>query len=413
MHTEYCLQQYSPMVFFSNYYSTTLKLSDHSSWIGVLSAGIPFLGAPLMTRVCQSTRIQLQYYIYVGWALCVVALLGSAFCHTLGGLVVTQGLMYGVGVLFSEMPTFLIFNMWFVRRRGLVYGIVFGSADLFGVGWSLLASTMLSKHSTKATFLTFAAGCFVIGGIAICFLRRRPSTSNSPDNPIGEDAAGHSSVQAQQQSRYYLQPTFYLLMAANLLQSFAFYLPFIYLPSYTTMLDSSVTKGAIVLAVANAAQIVGEITFGTLSDRVNLHVLVVFSSLVACLSTFSLWAFASSFGLLIAFALVFGASASGFIALWPRIGTLFGEPDASMIYSFMSLGRGLGAIASGPISTALLSGRRAGQPALSAQQHFKHIILFVAVCMAMSSAVGFTCLFASLWKSKSKNLHKTKSVESV
>ncbi|KAI1619213.1 major facilitator superfamily domain-containing protein, partial [Exophiala viscosa] len=375
---------------FQDYYTNTLKFSDRSSWIGVLNAGIPFLGAPLMTRLSHSTRFPLQYYIFAGWACCIVALLGSAFCHTLGSLVVTQGLLYGLGVLLSEMPTFVIFNTWFVRRRGLVYGIVFGSTDLFGVASSFAASTMLSKHGMKATFLMFAAICFVITGIAICFLKRRPSTNYSPSATVP--------------LRYYLRPSFYLFMAANLLQSLAFYLPFIYLASYTTMLDSLTSRGAgaIVLAVANAAQIVGELTFGALSDKVNVHILVALSSLLACLSTFFLWGFADSFGLLIAFALAFGGTASGFLALWPRIGTLFGESDASMIYSFMSCGRGLGAIVSGPISTALIPDRRADQPALSAQDKFRHVILFVGVCMAISSAVGFTCLFASLWKNKRK-----------
>ena len=388
---------------FQDYYTNTLKFSDRSSWIGVLNAGIPFLGAPLMTRICRSTRIPLQYYIFAGWAFCIVALLGSAFCHTLGSLVVTQGLLYGLGVLLSEMPTFIVFNTWFLQRRGLVYGIVFASTDLFGVAWSFLASSMLGKYGTKATFLMFAAVCFVVSGIAICFLRRRPSTSNPPSATlVGEDTETDSSIQAQQPLRYYSRPTFYLFMAANLLQSLAFYLPFIYLPSYTTMLDSSTSRGAIVLAVANAAQIFGELTFGALSDKVNVHILVVLSSLLACLSTFFLWGFANSFGLLIVFALAFGGTASGFIALWPRIGTLFGESDASMIYAFMSCGRGLGAIVSGPISTALIPDWRTGQPALSAQDKFRRIILFVGVCMAISSAVGFTCLFASLWKSKRK-----------
>lgn len=339
--------------------------------------------------------------------------MGSAFSKTLEGLIATQGLVYGLGILLSEMPTSIILNTWFVRRRGLAYGVLFGSTDLFGVGWSFLASATLSRHGTTTTFLMFAAICFVITGIAICFLRRRRPSANQ-DSPTDNAVSSDDVVEtAQPPRRYYLRVSFYLLMAANLLLSLAFYLPFIYLPTYTTMLDSSATRGTIVLGVANAAQIVGEITFGMLSDKFDVHLLATLAALVGCLSTFFLWGFANSFGLSIVFALVFGASASGFIALWPRMGTLFGEADASMIYSFMSFGRGLGAIASGPISAALIPDQRVGQSVLSAQHQFRYVIVFVGSCMAASAAVVFTGWLASFWSGKSKGLHGHKGVGTV
>ncbi|KAK7902305.1 hypothetical protein LTR67_001950 [Exophiala xenobiotica] len=390
---------------FQNYYSNTLNFSDQSSWIGVLSAGAPFLGAPLITYFTQALAIPLQCYIFLGWILCFGGLLSSAFCHSLSALIATQGLMYGLGMVMLEMPVLIIFNTWFVRRRGLAFGILCGVTDLFGVGWTFLGSYLLHNYGMRTTFLVFAAISFFVPGFGLYFIRRRPSAADSSStSPSEEELPGDTETSAEDEPiklpPYYRRMSFYTLMAANLLQSLAFYLPFIYLPSYTTMLGYTTSQGTVVLAVANVAQVVGEIGFGRLSDKVNVHCLLVMSALTACLSTFFLWGFANSLAFLVVFALLFGWFASGFIALWPRMGTMFAEKDSSMIYSLMCFGRGIGSIASGPISAALLSDIPTTSNSLSAQEHFRPVINFVGACLAASAALGFGGWMAYMLKKR-------------
>jgi Cu2+-exporting ATPase len=180
--------------------------------------------------------------------------------------------MYGLGMLMLEMPVLIIINTWFVRRRGLAFRILCGVTDLSGVGWTFLGSYMLDNHGTRTTFLVFAAISFFIPGIALCFIRRRPSAEDSAStSPSEEEVPGNTETPAEDAPtnlpRYYRRMSFYTLTATNLLQSLAFYLPFIYLPSYTTMLGYTASRGTVVLAVANVAQVIGEIGFGRLSDK--------------------------------------------------------------------------------------------------------------------------------------------------
>jgi MFS family permease len=132
-------------------------------------------------------------------------------------------------------------------------------------------------------------------------------------------------------------------------------LPFIYLPSYTTNMGYSATHGAYTLAAANFAQIFGEIGFGQLSDRLYVHCLVLASTLVSSIAVLALWGHAHTYVRLAWFALIYSTFGSGLISLWARVGTLFGEDDAQMIYSIMSFGCGIGTILSGPISSALIA----------------------------------------------------------
>ncbi|EXJ76534.1 uncharacterized protein A1O5_01042 [Cladophialophora psammophila CBS 110553] len=400
---------------FQDYYSNRASLphSDLSSWIGVLATGIAYLGAPAVTYCCQNFTIPCHYYIYPGWILCLVGLLSSAFCRDVRSLIATQGLLFGVGLLVVEMPTLIILNTWFVERRGLAFGLLCGFTDLFGVAWGFLASSLLNRLGIKTAFLVFTAICFVVPGVGIVFLQERPSVAEDSRSEtvsvkgltvstdvLHESTSANSTLPPR---RYFHRASFYIFLVSNLLQSFAFYLPFIYLPSYTTALGYSASTGAVVLAIANVAQVFGEIGFGRLSDKVNIHTLVFCSAAVASLAAFLIWGFAESLASLVVFALLFGGSASGFLTLWPRMGTMFAERDASMIYSFMSLGRGLGVIASGPISAALL--RANGHVGDHddddrVRHHYRGVVLFVGSCMAASAILGLLGWTWSYLKSK-------------
>jgi MFS family permease len=377
--------------------------SSQSIWIGVLSSGVPFMGAPFMTCMCKTyPQINRRYYVLLGWAICVASLVGASFSKSLLPLIMTQGLLYGVGVFIMDGPVLLILNTWFFKRRGFAYGILFSMTDLFGFGFAILASFLLRRHGLRWTFLAFAVIMLVVSGPAILFLKPRPLEGEGVLCPQSPLAILRRCLQnARRYSRQYI---FYLFTLSNLFQAFAFYLPFIYLPSYTTDLGHTPTQGAIVLAIANFAQIFGELGFGQLSDRVNVNALIVLSSLVASISVLTLWGLARSLVQLIFFALVFGGFASGFISLWAGMGSAFGEENSQMIFSILSFCRGMPNIASGPISSSLLG----SLPKHGSGRHHKHaygngkyarVILFVGICMACSALLGALGFIAG-WQKK-------------
>ena len=86
---------------------------------------MPFLAAPLIVYLCTHTRTSRIHYVWVGWLLGVVALVGAAFSPSIPALIITQGLLYGVGILLADNPLLLIVNTWFLSHRGMAYGIIF------------------------------------------------------------------------------------------------------------------------------------------------------------------------------------------------------------------------------------------------------------------------------------------------
>lgn len=62
--------------------------------------------------------------IWFGWALCVVSLVGSSFATKVWHLIIMQGVLYGIGFLIIYYPLLNMLNGWFVKRRGLAYGVM-------------------------------------------------------------------------------------------------------------------------------------------------------------------------------------------------------------------------------------------------------------------------------------------------
>ena len=152
---------------------------------------------------------------------------------------ITQGLLFGIGILLMDNPLMIILNTWFVRRRGIAYGILFGVCDLIGVGWSFLASYLLLHLGLRKTMLIFAAIVFAVSGPCLFFLRERGAKSvfspgfETPTPQTPRRGSGtpnryekYAIITKYSTKRFYHCWLFYLLAAANLAHACAYYLPF-------------------------------------------------------------------------------------------------------------------------------------------------------------------------------------------
>ena len=108
--------------------------------------------------------------------------------------------------------------------------------------------------------------------------------------------------------------SFWALEAGNILEGLGYFIPGIYLPSYTRTLGLSSVSGTVTVALLNIASVFGAIILGTLIDRFHVTIVVLISTLGATLSVFLLWGFAASLPLLCIFSLIYGLFAGGFSA---------------------------------------------------------------------------------------------------
>jgi hypothetical protein len=71
-----------------------------------------------------------RHFIWIGWALCIIALGTGSLTTKLGGLVATQGVMYALGFLTLYWPIMSMVNEWWVMRKGFAFGLIMAAAGM-------------------------------------------------------------------------------------------------------------------------------------------------------------------------------------------------------------------------------------------------------------------------------------------
>ncbi|KAH6884937.1 monocarboxylate transporter [Thelonectria olida] len=356
---------------FQDYYSRQPQFQDSQNItiIGTLSTSIYFLGAPLVMPLVRRFQRWQRHMVVVGSACCVLSLLVASFCDSVSGLIATQGVFYGLGYLVLYFPLLCMLNEWFVQRRGLAYGVLYGGGGFIGVGLPFLLETLLSKYGYRTTLRAVAIAQFATLAPALPLIKSRlpPST--------------HTAVR-QIDTRFFSEPLFYCFALSNLFQGLVYYIPSLYLPTFASTLGMSSAKGALILGLYNFATVIGQVTFGWLSDRVQSVLILAFaSSLVSSIVSFAVWGFARSLESILMFALAYGWFAGGYVVFWAKFGSSVSE-DPQPAFSLMAFGRGIGNIATGPIAARLLAGPVTSGYGLG---KFQPLILFLGSSMLCSS----------------------------
>ena len=254
----------------------------------------------------------------------------------------------------------------------MAFGVITSAAGASGIAMPLIIEAMLNAYGHRTTLRAIAVAMFVLTGPLIPLMRSR-----LPPSQV--------SAVTRTDWSFASKPLFLVYCTANIAQGLGFFFPSLFLPSYATSIGLSARQGAMLLALMSFAQMLGQWTFGILSDKVGLNPLLVLSTTIAALASFTSWGLAHDLAPLVVFALLFGFFAYGFCSMRARMGTAVSEePTAALAtFSIFVCCQGLGNVLAGPISVGLLnvSVRRDGYGVM----RYKAMVIFTGACMVLSA----------------------------
>jgi predicted MFS family arabinose efflux permease len=358
---------------FQDYYSSIPAFRDNPyiSIVGTTASGISYLGAPLimpLTRSKYSTKM-----IYIGWPMCITALVAGSFANSLGTLILTQGVMYGFGFLIFYYPIIEFVSQYWVRRRGMAYGLLCASSGVSGAAMPLMLQALLQRYGYKTTLRIIAIALTVTTGPLIAFIKPR---SRHQQSGTGKTDWAFLKMRL-----------FWVYSVSNLLMGLGYFFPALYLPSYATSMGLSTTLAGLLLAIMSVSQVAGQFTFGYLSDKkVSLSFLMLISLSVSAVATFGAWGAASSLAPLLIFAMLYGFFGAAYTSLWARMSTAISEDPAAAqtVFGTFNFGKGIGNVLAGPISAALLKASRNLSGGYGGM--YRAIVLFPGLCLLLSAA---------------------------
>lgn len=276
------------------------------------------------------------------------------------------------GFVIFYYPIISIVNEWWIARRGMAFGVITSAAGASGIVMPFIIEALLDRYGYRTTLRAIAVAMVVLTGPLIPLMRSRLPPSQA-------------SAVTKTDWSFISKPLFLVYCFANFTQGFGFFFPSLFLPSYATSMGLSAKNGAMLLSVMSAAQVVGQWTFGILSDKMGLNPLVLLSTIVTAVACFTSWGLAHHLAPLVVFSILFGFFAYGFSSMRARMGTAVSEEPTAALATFgiLTFCQGSGNVLAGPISAGLLSG--VVQRDSYGMIRYKALVIFTGGCMLLSA----------------------------
>ncbi|KAM0284361.1 hypothetical protein ACHAO9_009287 [Fusarium lateritium] len=349
-------------VFQSYYYShEPFAGSAGIASIGTCAMGIMYFAFPIAVALQRLYPRIARWAPASGCLALSITLVLSSFSQNVGHLILTQGVLYALAGSLAYCPCMAWLEEWFVQRRSLAFGIMWSGCSTGGVVIPLLLERLLQGFGFRTTLRIWAVSLLVLSVPAFFFVKPR-----IPASSVG-------ATRLNIKIGFIYDRSFIIYQTANIIESLGFFLPAIYLPTYAqSVLHASPFLAAVTVMIVNAFSAFGIFIMGLIADKWHITTCILLSTIGAVLATFLLWGFAGQMTVLYIFCVFYGLFAGAFSGTWPGVSRQIAYStqyqgtssedlsfDPVMITGFLIAGRGVGNIASGPLSEALFRAVRA------------------------------------------------------
>uniref|UniRef100_A0A4W4H0Q0 Solute carrier family 16 member 12a n=1 Tax=Electrophorus electricus TaxID=8005 RepID=A0A4W4H0Q0_ELEEL len=311
-----------------------------TAWIPSLVDCTTMLCAPLGSYVGKrwSSRVS----VMAGGLVASLGLILSSFATRLEHLYLSLGILTGLGFALCYTPAITTVGAYFSERKALAYGIAFSGSS---IGTSILAPAV----QLLIEFYSWRGALLILGGLDLhlcaCGALMRPlrlaalvpTDSKMLCEKVSCKCAALIDHRAKSRSRakegdaclqfprefsVFLQPDVLLLAGSFVFLAFGCNVPFVYLPAYSLSIGAAPQQAALVISVMGMMGIVGNITFGWISDRKCLRAFRVVTYLLAVGLDGLICLFlplSRTFSLLVPLALFYGYFDGAYVALIPVV----------------------------------------------------------------------------------------------
>ncbi len=265
------------------------------------------------------------------------------------------GLIIAIGMSGAWVPLISTIPRWFVKRRGMMTGIVTSGSGIGTILLSLVASRLIPDHGWRTSYIIMGSGVLVLLMLAAQFLRRDPhQTGQLPYgvNEVEEESlnlppGGFSFQEAVHTSQ------FWMVCAVFFLYGFNLYTIMVHIVPHAIELGISPIIAASIIAIIGGVNAAGRIIIGSAGDRIGnkrcliISFILIAVALVWVIAAKEVWMF-------YLFAVVFGFGYGGLAALMSLVpAELFGLRSLGVIvgvtmFSF-TVGGAIGPVLAGSI----------------------------------------------------------------
>ncbi|KAJ2812712.1 hypothetical protein H4S07_001209 [Coemansia furcata] len=354
---------------FSTYY-LNVKFPGTSAttlaWIGTLVTSL-MLGCSILTGAMADKR-GYRVTAYTGTVICTLAYILASFAKEVWQLILTQGVLLGIGASFLYAPSVSIPAQWFVKNRGLATGIAVAGSSIGGLWFTAAIQAMIDSLGAEWALRVLGILTFAVTSLTnSLYYRRIPA---KPRTNLFELRAAKRLI-------------FWLVSVETCTMYTGYWALSFYVGTNAKYLGGTLRDGSNLLLVLNAASALGRVMAGVIADRFgNINTLLVSIMLTVVLET-PLWMTAKTIAPLYVLCALYGLISPSFISLNPVIiGRHFDTDVMASVMGMTNLFGGLGVLAGNLAQGAIFD-------KYDKREKFTNTIIFSGVFILVAGIVTF------------------------
>lgn len=309
------------------------------SLAGFLYFGIGVISGPL------ADRWGARPLVIVGMLLVGLGFVLASAARTLLEVYLAYGLGVGLGVGCAYVPAVAVVQRWFVKRRGFASGLAVSGIGVGTLVMPPLASWLIDVAGWRGAYLVLGSLTAVIGvGMSLLIANHPRDKGTGPDGATVDMDAPAAPLAGVSVGQAVRSPQFACLYLACLISAFGVFVPFVHLVPYA--LDHQVSPSYAVLLVGaiGIGSTVARFCLGTIADRMGRQPFLL-AMFVGMGGALGIWAIATDFWPLAAFAFLFGLFYGGWVAILPAvIMDHFGGRNVSAILGILYTSAAIGTL---------------------------------------------------------------------
>jgi MFS family permease len=254
------------------------------------------------------------------------------------------GVIFGIGLSSIDVIALSTTARWFVKKRGVMTGIVKVGTGMGQLMIPLAASMLIKSYGWRTSYLIIGVAGFLLLVSITQLLRRDPSQMGlllnyekkmSMDNPglIRVGLSLHEAVHTRQ---------FWMICAVNLVIVFCLMIIMVHIVPYARDIEVSALRAASVLSTIGGVSMIGRFITGIAIDRIGSKRVIIVCFILLMVEL--LWLqMANDLWMLYLFAVFYGITHGGFFtAISPIVAEFFGINAHGVLFGIVAFSGTIG-----------------------------------------------------------------------
>jgi MFS family permease len=263
------------------------------AFIGGLNFSVAMLASPAVTVLVRRNPTGIHLPMLMGVVFQTAGFITASFATHIWHLYLTQGVLVGLGVGFSYLPSIAILSQWFHHRRSLANGISAAGSGIGGLIFSFAVRAAISNISLAWALRIAGLVSGFMNIIATIAIRSRNHIIQPKQHPFDMNLLGRYDVG--------------LVLRWAFVSMLGYITLLFSMSNFASSIGLDDSQAATVTALLNLGTALGRPFIGVISDRYGRIETAGFITLVCAISVFTIWVPATSYGVTILFVIINGA----------------------------------------------------------------------------------------------------------